>query len=299
MNILPMKYYLAVVKYGGISAAAKELFITQQTLSTHIAAMEKELDCVLFERKPVFRLTDAGTAFSRYCENMVALDEQMHREFAERKKEPTGVLRVGISQTRSRIMMPDVAQEWRSRYPKICLEIHEMTNEQLVQAVVEGKLEVAVGNIHDEIPELQVENLHQEKIMLLIPGREEYRGLKQKRPTDRLWQELNGYPFIMHTDRDIIGRYSKRVFKENGMIPEIAAVSDNAETCIEMCRKGLGLYICPDFLLRNLDISGQCDTIPLHIEYTISAAFRKQAYQSRLVEEFIRTLKKWEEENKE
>ena len=296
MNILPMKYYLAVVKYGGISAAAKELFITQQTLSTHIAAMEKELGCILFERKPVFRLTDSGTSFCRYCENMVALDEQMHREFAERKKEPAGTLRVGISQTRSRIMMPAVAKEWRKRYPKVCLEIHEMTNEQLIRAIMDGKLEVAVGNIHDEIPELQVESLHQENVMLLVPDREEYCELKQMQDMDRMWQLLGRYTFIMHTDRDIIGRYSKSVFEEHGLIPEIAVVSDNAETCMDMCRNGMGLYICPDFLLENLKASNQCLAIPLHMEYTISAAYRKQAYQSRLVEEFVQTLKRWEKE---
>ncbi len=40
-----------------------------------------------------------------------------------------------------------------------------------------------------------------------------------------MWQLLGRYPFIMHTDRDIISRYSKRVSKEHGVIPEIAVVS--------------------------------------------------------------------------
>ena len=65
---------------------------------------------------------------------------------------------------------------------------------------------------------------------------------------------------------------------------------------MDMCRNGMGLYICPDFLLENLKASNQCLAIPLHMEYTISAAYRKQAYQSRLVEEFVQTLKRWEKE---
>ena len=40
MNLLPMSYYIEVVKLQSISRAAESLQITQQTLSTHIAALE-------------------------------------------------------------------------------------------------------------------------------------------------------------------------------------------------------------------------------------------------------------------
>ena len=56
MNLLPMSYFIEVVNQQGISKAAEKLQITQQTLSSHIAALEKELGCSLFIRKPKFRL---------------------------------------------------------------------------------------------------------------------------------------------------------------------------------------------------------------------------------------------------
>ena len=43
MNLLPMSYFIEVVNQQGISRAAEKLQITQQTLSSHIAALEKEL----------------------------------------------------------------------------------------------------------------------------------------------------------------------------------------------------------------------------------------------------------------
>ena len=60
MNLLPMSYFIEVVNQQGISRAAEKLQITQQTLSSHIAALEKELGCSLFIRKPKFRLTAEG-----------------------------------------------------------------------------------------------------------------------------------------------------------------------------------------------------------------------------------------------
>ena len=62
MNLLHMTYFIAVVEHESISGAAQSLFITQQTLSSHVAAMEKELGTSLFDRRPKFRLTQAGSS---------------------------------------------------------------------------------------------------------------------------------------------------------------------------------------------------------------------------------------------
>lgn len=63
MHLLPMRYFLTVVEKESISKAASELHITQQTLSAHMAALEKELGYCLFQRKPAFMLTYAGEVF--------------------------------------------------------------------------------------------------------------------------------------------------------------------------------------------------------------------------------------------
>ena len=62
----------------------------------------------------------------------------------------------------------------------------------------------------------------------------------------------------------------------------------------ERTTAGLGLYICPDMFLKKMDISEKFYTIPLNIEYTVSTAYRKKTYQSRLIEEFIQILKQKE-----
>ena len=43
MNFLPMQYFVEVVREQGISRAAMQLHITQQTLSSHIASLERNL----------------------------------------------------------------------------------------------------------------------------------------------------------------------------------------------------------------------------------------------------------------
>ena len=60
MNFLSMEYFLTVAAKRNITKAAEELHITQQTLSAHIAAVEKELACKLIVRSNPLQLTYAG-----------------------------------------------------------------------------------------------------------------------------------------------------------------------------------------------------------------------------------------------
>ena len=49
--------------------------------------------------------------------------------------------------------------------------------------------------------------------------------------------------------------------------------------------------ICPDLFLKKMDIQEKFYTIPLQIEYTISTAYRKNRYQSKLMRELIQVIK--------
>ena len=78
-----MKYFIVVADHKSITRAAEELHITQQTLSAHMAALEKELKCQLFQRRPKFELTYEGRVFYRYCQSYQRLSASMEDEFRD------------------------------------------------------------------------------------------------------------------------------------------------------------------------------------------------------------------------
>ena len=293
MNILPMRYFIAVVNNGGISAAARELYITQQTLSAHIAAMEKELECRLFERKPELRLTQEGRVFYDYCNKMVKLDESMHQEFREMKEEPSGVLRIGISMTRSHILMPEVIRRWIRKYPKIRIQIIEAKNEEFLPMLMEDKVDIIIGNILETAPEMEKLPIYSEQMLLLIPREDWFKELIDGNGDIKAPQMLVDYPFILHEKNDIVGRYAHKYFRDNNVTPSMIAMSDNAETCIDICADGIGLYMCPDMIIDSMTQSyDNIRRVPLDIHYTISAAYSKNRYQSVVMAEFIDTFRK-------
>ena len=82
MNFRSCQYFLAVCEAGSISAAAKRLFISQQSLSQHIRHMEKELDAPLFHRDNPLTLTDAGRCVYETAETILSSLDRMERKLS-------------------------------------------------------------------------------------------------------------------------------------------------------------------------------------------------------------------------
>ena len=81
MNFLSMKYFLMLAEERSFTKAAERLHITQQTLSAHVAALERETGAKLFVRHVPLELTDSGSVFLRYARLFVRNDSP-HRHCA-------------------------------------------------------------------------------------------------------------------------------------------------------------------------------------------------------------------------
>ena len=147
MNLLPMKYYIVVADQKSITRAAEELHITQQTLSAHMAALEKELKCQLFQRRPKFELTYEGRVFYRYCQSFQRLSASMEDEFRDINSGQGGLLRLGIAYTRGRVLLPRIIPAFNKLYPKVQVRVKERSNEEMVNMLTEDELDVVIGRV--------------------------------------------------------------------------------------------------------------------------------------------------------
>jgi len=287
MNLLPMSYFIEVVNQQGISRAAEKLQITQQTLSSHMAALEKELGCTLFLRRPKFRLTAEGELFLEYCRRFVRLDQTMHREFRDLSGEVTGTVRVGISQTRSAVLMPQLVSGFLREYPKVRIHLSECTNDELLSRIGSDALDLIIGDVSEERPDLQVEELYRERMALVIPKAPAFGPLRealQKEPDPKL---LAAWPMITNSRNDIVGRYIGRVLLENRIVPNIAAMSDSAETCLRLCAEGVGVYVCPELYIRYFrTLEDSYMVLPLPYSYAIHMAVRRTAHRAATIDRF-------------
>ena len=80
MEIRVLRYFLTVVREGGINRAAEALHITQPTLSRQLLQLEEEVGVKLFHRGArKITLTKEGILLRRRAEEILALVERTGR----------------------------------------------------------------------------------------------------------------------------------------------------------------------------------------------------------------------------
>ena len=102
MNFLNLQYFVMAADEGNITRAAEKLNISQQSLSNHIANLEKTFQVELFVRKPSLTLTYAGERLYSHAVRILDIQSQIENEMKDISKHKNGVLRIGISYTRGR-----------------------------------------------------------------------------------------------------------------------------------------------------------------------------------------------------
>lgn len=289
MHLLPMYYFKVVVKNRSINKAAQELHITQQTLSVHMNSVEKELGCVLFTRSPHFQLTYEGEKFYQYVKAITGTYESMQKEFQLLARNESGVLRIGIAHTRSHALIPRAARKFIPEHPYIRLDLQELSNDGLISGLQEGELDLAIGDIPLDSPDYAAQELFKDEILLVVPG-------NYADESSTYTQVLSRVPLLVNHREDVPGRIASMILKENGIVPKIAASSDNTETLLDMCDMGLGACFCSEMLFRFHKDTNQEDNVKVRIfhtgvTYSIVAAYQKTDVMSHLINSFIKDLK--------
>lgn len=120
MDILQMKYFLAVAREENISKAAEYLYITQPSLTRQILNMEKEIGRPLFERGGrKMTLTETGMMLKKRAEEIVSLYEKTEAELMRPPADVSGDVSIGGGETYAMKLIADTAKSLQDEYPNI------------------------------------------------------------------------------------------------------------------------------------------------------------------------------------
>ena len=145
MNFHSLDYFLVLAREKNFTRAAEALHITQQSLSSHIAGLEKELGCTLLVRRTPLELTYAGRKFLHYAESIGQTRQTMEREFCDISENQKGELRVGIGYTRGRTIMPRLIPAFQRQYPNVEIMLRECSNDAIQKALLSGGIDLAIA----------------------------------------------------------------------------------------------------------------------------------------------------------
>ena len=155
MEIRQIKYFVMVAQTGSFSQAAKELFISQSTLSQQIQQLENEVGVKLLERNTrKVTLSEYGQGFLPYAKNLIYDAEACLGSIMDVRNMATGKLVIGVTYTFSSVMV-DVLKDFIRDYPGIRLSIRTALMEELMDMLERNEIDLALsydpGNKYDNI----------------------------------------------------------------------------------------------------------------------------------------------------
>ncbi len=145
MDIRQLRYFLAIVDYGSISRASRELNIAQPALSLHIKNMEAALGSRLLNRsRSGVTTTEAGDLLARRARTLLEDLARTMDDIRTLNSDPTGLVRIGLTGTISGIIALPLLKAARERYPRIKLTIAEAMSGFIADWISEGRVDLAV-----------------------------------------------------------------------------------------------------------------------------------------------------------
>lgn len=144
-TVRQLQYFLAVLDYGSVTAAAKESHISQSALSMAMSQLEATFGEPLFVRNKSQRIapTPAALRLAPHARSVIETMESARLAVSEEKHRLQGLLRVGCLATLSPALMPALAKAFSDRYPEVTLRILEGNAVDLQDMLRHGQLDVA------------------------------------------------------------------------------------------------------------------------------------------------------------
>lgn len=153
MNLSDLEVFKAVVEEGGIIKAARRLHRVPSNVTTRIKALEASVGVSLFHRnRQRLHLSPTGELLLKYADRLIQLSEEAR--VAVSGTAPRGLLKLGSLESTAASRLPEVLGAFHRRYPNVRLELTTGTNDQLVAAVLERKVDAAFIGEHPSNPAL-------------------------------------------------------------------------------------------------------------------------------------------------
>jgi DNA-binding transcriptional LysR family regulator len=244
MELMQLRYYTAVVQAGTISGGAKRLHMTQPPVSMQIRLLEEELGCRLFERgSRNIRLTEEGRVLYEQAVRILNMADSASASVADLHNAETGTLRVGVISSLADLSAERWFKGFAALHPLIDYEITEGTSYEILEALRNRILDVALVRTPFSARGLELTSLEPQD-MLLIGTRECLGPL----PAFVTLRQAAAMPLILYRRwKDILDS----AFAAKGCRPRIICMADDARTCVAWAAAGLGAAIAPADILNG------------------------------------------------
>lgn len=295
MNLRYAECIQAVLHHGSITAASKNLYISQSALSQMIKRAEKELGALIFNRAtdPI-SLTFAGHRYIEAMRQVTAINTNLLNEVNEINGEIRGVLRLGISIQRGMQLLPLIIPEFADRYPKVHIELIERGSTTLERLLHEGGFDLGLITTEPRFQDLTYDLLEAEKVVL-VAAKTSRLAQKLSNCSEISIMEAVDEPFVVLCPGHSVRTVQDKLFHEHRIAPPTLLETDSLEAAKRLAATGAALMLCPSvYVKQDRELSDRVICYKVKgMEYrrNFYACYRKDMTLPRFMSDMIAIVK--------
>ncbi len=209
MDFRRIEVFVEVVKSGTFSRAAEKLFLTQPTVSAHIAHLEREAGSPLFERRGrKIVLTPAGEEFYPFALDIISLKEKAREQLEKYQNEARGLIDIVTSSTPGNYLLPAFLKKFNEIYPEITFSLSITHSRRAMEMVAGYECDLGITGEVENKGEKDTGRgvkkflVHQDRMVGIVPCGHEWEGKRVN------IEDLKKEPLILPK----LGSATRRVF---------------------------------------------------------------------------------------
>jgi len=280
MFVTQLKSFFTVARLGSVTQAARQLGLSQPTVTSQIRALEEHYGIELFRRQGGrLSLSDEGIRLLPAVDRL--LQQEINVEFALRQAGDgvRGSLRIGAT---SPYYVLELMHRFAQDFPLVDMVMSTGNSRQMIDSLLEFRVDVTTSSHLETDKRLHRQVLGQDPLCLLLP-----RGHALAAQTAVSFKALQGLDVILRERGSITRRFTEDALEHQGVQPRRCMEIASREGIREAVARGMGVSVFarheagtnPDLVALPF-----VEDLPQIVEYLYCLQDRRQ---SRLIEAFL------------
>ena len=296
MNLKQLEAFVQVAEGGSFSKAAKELFLTQPTISSHISSLERELNARLFVRNTKeVSLSENGIKLYKYAKQMLDLQREIEVTFGMDEEGESHAVTIAASTIPAQYLLPEVLTRFSERYPQEQIRIQETDSSKVVMQIVDHRVDIGFTGTVLEKKHCKYIPFYKDELVIITPNTPKYQELAQGNKEDISW--IKKEHVIMREEGSGTRKEAELQLKGAGVKfagLDIIASIENQETIKKSVRQGMGISILSKLATADEVANGEILAFPIPNSdegRDINLVYNKNYQMTRSAERFIKVVK--------
>ena len=296
MNLKQLEAFVQVAEGGSFSKAAKELFLTQPTISSHISSLERELNARLFVRNTKeVSLSEDGIKLYKYAKQMLDLQREIEVTFGMDEEGESHAVTIAASTIPAQYLLPEVLTRFSERYPQEQIRIQETDSSKVVMQIVDHRVDIGFTGTVLEKKHCKYIPFYKDELVIITPNTPKYQELAQGNKEDISW--IKKEHVIMREEGSGTRKEAELQLKGAGVKfagLDIIASIENQETIKKSVRQGMGISVLSKLATADEVANGEILAFPIPNSdegRDINLVYNKNYQMRRSAERFIKVVK--------